>query len=167
MSPPRLPTVLRAVATAALWLMCSLPLLAAGDAELIAAAQAVAQNGAAADPAMRALIIARNKDFQRLSLNSRNISANVFEKCQAWYVETMTQYAREEGAKLGIVVHTQASVAKPAKPGQKYVEFQPGTDLDLITDATTPEQIADTRLWLASDEGGAANGAIVPLYGGL
>jgi hypothetical protein len=61
------------VAATALWLLCSLSLLAAGDAELIAAAQAVAQNGAAADPAMRALIISRNKDFQRLSLNSRNI----------------------------------------------------------------------------------------------
>lgn len=30
-----------------------------------------------------------------------------------------------------------------------------------------PEQIAETLLWLASAEGGAANGAIVPLYGGM
>jgi 3-oxoacyl-[acyl-carrier protein] reductase len=30
-----------------------------------------------------------------------------------------------------------------------------------------PEQIAETLAWLASDGGGAANGAIVPLYGAL
>lgn len=30
-----------------------------------------------------------------------------------------------------------------------------------------PEQIAETLAWLASAEGGAANGALVPLFGGL
>lgn len=30
-----------------------------------------------------------------------------------------------------------------------------------------PEQIADTLLWLAGEAGGAANGAVVPLYGAL
>lgn len=30
-----------------------------------------------------------------------------------------------------------------------------------------PEQIAETLIWLASDEGGAANGAVVPLFGGM
>lgn len=30
-----------------------------------------------------------------------------------------------------------------------------------------PEQIAETLLWLASAEGGAANGTIMPLYGGM
>jgi NAD(P)-dependent dehydrogenase (short-subunit alcohol dehydrogenase family) len=30
-----------------------------------------------------------------------------------------------------------------------------------------PEQIAETLAWLASDAGGAANGAVVPLYGAL
>lgn len=136
-------TSIRTIALAALWLALSGQGLAAGDAELIAAVQDVARNGARAKPAARALILSRNKDFQRLALDSRQISPADFEACQGWYVDTVTRYAEEAGKNLRppIKVTPQTALKKPKKPGQVYIDYNPGTDLDLITGATTPEEI--------------------------
>jgi tetratricopeptide (TPR) repeat protein len=126
---------LRRFAAALLFLLFFVITASAWDKELIEAAKALAKNSA--NDYQKALIMARNKDLQRISVSSKtDIPDDVYQKCQSWYADQVENIVEAEARKLGL---------KATKQQSKASHVSPGTDTDIITSATEPGQIKDLK----------------------